>query len=363
VKVRAPESDRHVVVHALLDSGSTNTFSTRHLANQLGLKGEEQSLRLTTLDRQDSEVKTTAINLEIASLDNDTFFPLDNVFTRDMIPIKEDNIAVVQDLREWSHLSDLDTPSAITEVMLLIGQDNPDILLPREVRSGAPGAPYATRSLLGWTINGPLGLDYNQHKQSVTANFIGVDETLTKQVERFWKVDDFDSIADQKSTMSIEDQHAVEVWNKSITQNDTGHYTLDVPFRTWPPLLCNNRDLAERRLDGLKRRLYRDNELAKLYREGMQKLLDEGHAEAVSDEQGPKNATWYLPHHPVLHPQKPGRVRIVFDCAATHNNTSLNDKVMQGPDLTNSLLGVMLHFRREQIVVKADIEGLISHKK
>ena len=25
--------------------------------------------------------------------------------------------------------------------------------------------------------------------------------------------------------------------------------------------------------------------------------------------------TWHLPHHPVFHPQKPGKVRVVFDTA------------------------------------------------
>ncbi|MPC45815.1 hypothetical protein E2C01_039521 [Portunus trituberculatus] len=37
----------------------------------------------------------------------------------------------------------------------LIGQDTPEALLSLEVRSGN-GAPFATRTRLGWAINGPL---------------------------------------------------------------------------------------------------------------------------------------------------------------------------------------------------------------
>lgn len=60
----------------------------------------------------------------------------------------------------------------------------------------------------------------------------------------------------------------------------------------------------------------------------------------------------------MLHPQKPDKVRIVFDCAVTHKGTSLNDKVLQGPDLTNKLLGVLLRFRKEPVALMADIEQM-----
>ena len=62
---------------------------------------------------------------------------------------------------------------------------------------------------------------------------------------------------------------------------------------------------------------------------------------------------WYLPHHPVFHPQKPDKVRVVFDCSAKHGNSSLNDQLLQGPDLTNSLVGVLTRFREEPIAFMA----------
>ena len=66
---------------------------------------------------------------------------------------------------------------------------------------------------------------------------------------------------------------------------------------------------------------------------------------------------WYLPHHPVFHPQKPEKVRVVFDCAAKFKGT-LNDQLLQGPDLTNGLLGVIIRFRREPVAMVADVEGM-----
>ena len=43
---------------------------------------------------------------------------------------------------------------------------------------------------------------------------------------------------------------------------------------------------------------------------------------------------------------------------ATCQGVSLNDKVHQGPDLTNSLVGVLQRFRQEQIALMADVEGM-----
>ena len=46
---------------------------------------------------------------------------------------------------------------------------------------------------------------------------------------------------------------------------------------------------------------------------------------------------WYLPHHSVIHPQKPEKVRVVLDCAAKYHGVSLNANVLQGPDLTRPI--------------------------
>ncbi|XP_064641320.1 uncharacterized protein LOC135496114 [Lineus longissimus] len=69
---------------------------------------------------------------------------------------------------------------------------------------------------------------------------------------------------------------------------------------------------------------------------------------------------WYLPHHPVFNPKKPDKTRIVFDCAAKYKEISLNDNVLQGPDLTNKLVGILLIFRQDRVAFIADIEGMFN---
>jgi hypothetical protein len=55
----------------------------------------------------------------------------------------------------------------------------------------------------------------------------------------------------------------------------------------------------------------------------------------------------------VYHPQKPGKIRVVFDCAAKYAGTSL-----QGPNLTSNLVGVLLRFRSEQVAITSDVEAM-----
>ena len=51
-------------------------------------------------------------------------------------------------------------------------------------------------------------------------------------------------------------------------------------------------------------------------------------------------------------------MRVVFDCAARYNGRSLNDALMSGPPLMNTLVGVLIRFREERIALVGDIEAM-----
>ncbi|XP_041472627.1 uncharacterized protein LOC121421892 [Lytechinus variegatus] len=166
---------------------------------------------------------------------------------------------------------------------------------------------------------------------------------------------------DDSRGMSVNDQMVLELWKEGISM-DMGHYQLPIPFRDENLQLPENLFLAERRLESLRKKLKRDDYLLSKYKEGMSSLLEKGYAEKVDTtvraQTEEKQNVWYLPHHPVVNPKKPGKVRIVYDCAAKSNQVSLNDVVHQGPDLTNKLTGVLLRFRKDPIALTADIEAM-----
>ena len=142
-----------------------------------------------------------------------------------------------------------------------------------------------------------------------------------------------------------------------------GHFQLPLLWRHKNVFLPDNRAMAEKRLESLKRRLSKDESLHKKYAGVMQDYIEKGYAEKVRDD-GKRNAcTWFLPHHSVMNQKKPDKLRVVFDCAAKFMGVSLNDKLLQGPDLLSRLSGVLTRFRLKPIALVADIEAMFHQVK
>lgn len=70
----------------------------------------------------------------------------------------------------------------------------------------------------------------------------------------------------------------------------------------------------------------------------------------------------YIPHHGVYHPLKK-KTRVVFDCGAEFKGVSLNSQLLQGLNLTSTLVGVLIRFRQEQVAIMADIKTMFHQVK
>ena len=80
-----------------------------------------------------------------------------------------------------------------------------------------------------------------------------------------------------------------------------------------------------------------------------------------STEKPPDGLRWYIPHHRVDHPNSLEKIRVVFDCSADFKGTSLNKNFMSSLDLANQIVGVIVRFREEPVVIVGDIE-LMFHQ-
>ncbi|XP_055501665.1 uncharacterized protein LOC129703327 [Leucoraja erinacea] len=122
--------------------------------------------------------------------------------------------------------------------------------------------------------------------------------------------------------------------------------------------------MAEQRIHGLKRKFVKNTKFQEEYTSFLQNMINNDYAERIPMNQLYRDdgEIWYIPHHGVYHSKK-GTLRVVFDCAAVFKGTSLNSELLQGPDLTNSLLGVLIKFRQEPIALMADIRAMFYQVK
>lgn len=101
---------------------------------------------------------------------------------------------------------------------------------------------------------------------------------------------------------------------------------------------------------------------AEQYKLNMQAFFDKKYAEGPISMENSIKRCWYLPHFGVTNPNKPGKLRIVFDAAATSNGVSLNSMLLTGPDLLNPILDILFRFREFKVGLSADIREMFPPK-
>ncbi|XP_030589719.1 uncharacterized protein LOC115783168 [Archocentrus centrarchus] len=324
-------------------------------------------------------------NLQVRGFNLRKKITLPPTYTREFIPANKAHIPTNETAKAWSHLEHIQSeiaPLQDCEVGLLIGYNCSQALLPREIVSGREDEPYAQRTDLGWSIVGQHNpcLDYGDaigiSHRIIVKNVIPelkpsvmlqkrvhyVNRTKVRDVTHSDIVKaleaDFSERAADDNPVSQEDLKFLTKLKENIKKNERGHYEMPLPFRDGRPRLPNNKICAMHRLKCLERRLKKDKTYHSDYTNFMNDIITRGEATKVPDEEIDNNPAWYIPHHGVYHPHKPGKIRVVFDASAKYQDTSLNDHLLTGPDLTNTLVGVLCRFRKGPIAFMCDIERM-----
>ncbi|KAJ8034141.1 hypothetical protein HOLleu_20860 [Holothuria leucospilota] len=393
VKVKG-KSGKSVTNWALLNNASDVTLCNKQLIKELDLGGKQTSFELSTVNDKGIQQQGFEVSMTIESLSGDEFVDLPKVWSVDRLPISSKSIPSNNDIRGWPHLEGIELPSiGDQQVMLLIGGNVPEVFWVLDEKRGGRKDPYAIKGLLGWTLIGPTGVSRSPSK--FTVNHI----SHVEQVENCWQSDFTDLGADSKVGESLEDKRAHKMLENSIKLVN-GRYEVGLPWRYPMPYLPNNRVVAEKRLSQLKKRFQRDDNLLQLYSDVIHDYISKGYGRKVTEEtdntvdqtckvtsdsgnsseqlnqsppqhsQGTQSEAegadeayvetikWYLPHQPVLHSRKPGRVRVGFDCASRYKGICLNDQLLHGPDYTNNLIGVLSRFWRDSVALIADVEAM-----
>ncbi|CAM4597167.1 unnamed protein product [Leuciscus chuanchicus] len=361
VKVKSKSGQRIVETYAFLDQGSSASFCTMGLMDRLNLSGRKTKILLRTMGQERIVDSCIVSDLEVAGLDSGWYCEMPDIFSQPRMPVNRSNIPRQDDLAKWPHLKHVYLPEIDTDVELLIGMNVPRALEPLEIIRSVDEGPYAIKTMLGWTVNGPLGGECcdgpDMYQSAFTINRISA-VTLDELWKQQFKTDFPECSQEEQLGLSRDDCRFLEMVNNTVKLVN-GHYSIALPLKDRKISMPNNRKIAEQRTLNLKRRFIRDSSLHKDYTAFMNNLISSGYAEIVptTDLERSDGKVWYIPHHGVYHPKKE-KIRVVFDCAASFQGASLNTQLLNGPDLTSTLIGVLTRFRKEPIVLMSDIEAM-----
>ena len=355
VPVKAQANGVAVDTYAFLDSGSEVSFCDSSLFEQLKIKPKPCPVKIITMSQSSQLFDKFFVDLNISSLtDSSVTFKIREIVKAKTLPIAPNAVISSQSMSSLTHLQGINIPIlANTRVSLLIGSDCPSAHKILQMREGNGTQPNAVMTHFGWSLFGPA---IARDADSVHSHFVESDEVLDQAIRKSWFTEfEPDAISVPSSK---EDREVISLLKSGVHHKD-GHFYAPLPWRSNVTLPANSYAMASKRLSSLRKRFQRDSHMMEKYKEKIEAYLFDGYMERVPEDEITKgDAAWYLPHHPVCNPKKPGKLRVVFDCAAKHYGICLNDALKQGPDLVNDLVGVLSRFRRKRIAIVADIQAM-----
>ena len=178
-------------------------------------------------------------------------------------------------------------------------------------------------------------------------------------MSKWWDIESYASNCDVTGH-SKEEERAIKTLEQTTRFNGE-RYEVGLLWREDEVKLPNNFYSAIGQLKSLGQCLQKDETVRKRYQETIDTDVNAGYVRKV--DQAELNETkdklqWYLPHHPVINPHKPDKVRRVCNAAANYQGVALNDKLISEPNLLQILIGIIFCFRELQIALSADIEAM-----
>ena len=347
------------VTYPLLDPGSQITLVMERLAKKLKRGGKETKLSINTASGR-STINTREIGITLTSMDGTSAVEVPKAYVIPTLPFQEAPTISVETLKRWQHLSDIKLSEAENkEITILVGSDIPEAHWVIEQRIGQSKEPYTVRSLLGWTIRRPMNVGASEE---FSVSCVGRSCNIESLIERLYNIE-FENLTKHDSLS----QDAIQATKlvQSFSRYGNGSYTIGLPWKADPRLLPNNQSLAMARLKYQKTKLVKDPVLFKKYSDVLSNYIIFGYANRIPPERLDQKflPRWYLPHHAVINPKKPNKLRVVFDCAEEYQGWSLNKCLLSGPNVIHELVSVLLRFREGYAAMAADIKEMFLRVK
>ncbi|XP_071100525.1 uncharacterized protein [Haliotis cracherodii] len=372
-----------VKMYSLLDDQSNSSLARSKFFEIFNIDSDKVRYTLSSCAGVVETSGRRGSGFVVESVDSGVSFDLQTVIECNSVPNQRDEIPTPDVALHYPHLVDIaDNIPPVDEsadILLLIGRDLIQAHHVYDHRIGQGKTPYAQKLPLGWVIIGescigkvhepdivnvkktyllkngrtslfkpcPNSFDL---KINISQDILSPEEMLGRTVFEVTKNDD-------KPGLSVEDHEFLQIMDQEMYRGTSGNWVAPLPFKSPRPLLPNNKPQAIKRANTLDGSITKDAVKKKHMLDFMEKIFENKHAEIAPPLKSGEEC-WYLPLFGVYHPKKPNQVRVVFDSSAQYNGVSLNNVLLQGPDMTNSLLDILIRFRKHDVAVMGDIQQM-----
>ncbi|XP_049294184.1 uncharacterized protein LOC125769493 [Anopheles funestus] len=352
---------------AFLDEGSSVTMLEDGVADKLQVKGDHEPFTISwTAEMTRREENSRKVNILLSATGSPEQFELRGIRTVSKLVIPKQELSLTKVKAQYEHLKDIPIQDKCAKVpRMLIGLDHLHLFAPIESRIGQPNEPIGVKTKLGWTIYGPKPEKKPQveyihfHTTGQISN-----EKLHDVIRDCYRIEE-SGISSARAVESDDDRRARDLLESTTTR-------IGERFKTG--LLWKNGErnfpesftMAKRRLAGLERKLMKDSQLERAVRKLIDEYTTKEYAHKITKkelEETPASSVWYLPLNVVQNPRKPGKIRLVWDAAATVRGVSLNSELLKGPDMLCSLPSVIFPFRERRIGFGGDIKEMYHQIK
>ncbi|XP_062600197.1 uncharacterized protein LOC134261817 [Saccostrea cucullata] len=374
-------------IYAIVDDQSSRTLARSQFFNMFDMNTDSVTYTLSSCNGSVTLTGRCASNFTLEPVLEGNRIHLQSVIECDDIPNCREEIPTPDVARAYPHLADLATHipelNDDADILLLIGRDHPDAHHVLTQRTGPHGAPFAQKLSLGWTVIGECCLDKVHVPTNIVTNkthilpsgrsstfppcpsYIHVSKVADNPFcsEEIMTTDIFvKTPQDNEPGLSVNDREFLKIMDNECYRDENGNWTAPLPFKTSREKLPNNREQAMKRTLSFLASCKRNKLKMEHAISFMNKVFSKGHAEKAPELKDGEEC-WFLPIFGVYHAKKQNQIRMVFDSSAVFQGHSLNSALLSGPDLTNSLHGILLRFRKEKVAVTGDIEQMFHSFK
>ncbi|XP_066596511.1 uncharacterized protein [Prorops nasuta] len=334
IPVRISTGARWRVTFALLDDGSTITLVDKRIITGIGIVGMPLKLTMRCInDRAGISLCCEQVSFKISGELEEYSIRRAMALDELGLPTQTLDADIVRYIAKRESI--FKRPYGKAKPDILIGQDSWQLIATVEMRAVKDSELAITLKPLGWVVH--CVYRYNI-KKGEEIEWVQVNEeeadgiadnAMDDLIKEYFAIEDFGAKYVERRKKG--DRMALDILEQTTRKRGDGSWETGLLWKSGMIPKIDSKATVMRDLILLEKRLDNNNVYADLFYEEMRRLIDA---------------------------DKPGRVRIVQNASKKTQGWSLNDQLEAGPDLLNSLPGVMIRFRLFAVAVVADIKDM-----